>query len=1045
MSDPRPAERRQVTVMFCDMVASTALSQRLDPEELADVIQRYRHRCADLTTRHGGIVARYVGDGVLALFGYPRAHEDDAERAIRAALAIAAGGAASSVQTDDLDVHIGIATGVVVVGNLPQGGEDISAIGGAPNLAARLEALAAPGTVVVSDETRQLTRGLFEYRDLGLHVLKGFDKPVAAWQVVGERKIRSRFHALRAAALTPLVDRQTERAELGRLWQMVRAGQGQAVLLSADPGVGKSRLAEAFARRDIDRNCLRLWYYSSPNLQSSPLAPLVRQLSIAAAFADDDDGAARLAKLRRLFPDGLRQPEETLALLADLLAIRRDGQDPSLGMSAQRKKRELFVALMRLLEAYAAVRPVVLVVEDLHWIDPSSDELIGILIDRVKTLPVMALFTARPEFHAHWDDKEHLHHMPIAPLARADSVTMIGLLCRDRPIPPATIEKIADRTDGLPLFIEDLTRDVLEGTAMQPGENVPAMRGHAPFSIPATLNDSLMSRLDRLGTAKAIAQVGAVIGREFSYELLASVADQSGERLREELHRLVEAGLLIGHRSTAILTYTFKHALVRDAAYSSLLRSAQVALHGRIARVLIDEFPETAEAHPEILAYHFQAANETSLAVDYLVKSAKLSAKRSGFVEAIGQLNNALQLLAAQPRTRARIRQELGIYRTLGGVNAEHRGFSSAECGRAYTTALELCRELGDAPEIFSVLSGLGSYEITRAGFAKCRELAQECLLRGEEQAAKPAIVMGHLLLGGTLFLMAELDSARKHLETALRLYDSDSTPRRGKQVLYVQDQKSTGLCYLSLTTTLMGDVDTGLAAAQRGLAHSKALGGAHTVNFSLCYLAAVLYIQGDFAGAEQRATQSMHLAREQGFATWIGISQTIRGGAQVANGDGVAGLAELMRGTTAHAGLEAVAYQPFSMGLLATGLIAAGRLDEAFEALTRGLAVSEATGERFYAAELWRLKGVVRDAQHSVAEAERCFREAIAIARHQQARLFELRSAISLCGVLEHIDRAVAVREILQPLLDGFSEGAAARDVLAARSLAAGATAAGR
>jgi len=1035
MSDPRPAERRQITVMFCDMVASTALSLRLDPEELADVIQRYRQRCTDLTTRQGGIVARYVGDGVLALFGYPRAHEDDAERAIRAALGIAAGDAAMG-QADDLDVHIGIATGVVVVGNLPQGGEDISAIGSAPNLAARLEALAAPGTVVVSDETRHLTRGLFEYRDLGRHLLKGFDKPVAAWQVVGERKVRSRFHALRAAALTPLVDRQAERAELGRLWEVVCTGKGQAVLLSADPGVGKSRLAEVFARRDIGRNCLRLWYYSSPNLQSSPLAPLVRQLSIAAAFADDDDDAAKLEKLRRLLPDGLRQPDETLALLADFLAVRRDTQHPSLGMSAQRKKRELFLALMRLLEAYAAIRPVLLVVEDLHWIDPSSDELIGILIDRVKTLPVMALFTARPEFHAHWDDREHLHQMPITPLVRADSVTMIELLCRDRHIPPATIEKIADRTDGLPLFIEDLTRDVLEGAAAQQADNVPAMRGHAPFSIPATLNDSLMSRLDRLGTAKAIAQVGAVIGREFSYELLASVADQTGERLREELHRLVEAGLLIGHRSTAILTYTFKHALVRDAAYSSLLRGAQVALHGRIARVLIDEFPETAEAHPEIIAYHFQAANETSLAVDYLVNAAKLSAKRSGFVEAIAQLDNALQLLAAQPRTRARIRQELGIYRTLGGVNAEHRGFSSAECGRAYTTALDLCRELGDAPEIFSVLSGLGSYEITRAGFAKCRELAQECLSRGAEQAANPAIVMGHLLLGGTLFLMADLASARTHLETALRLYDSDSTPRRGKQVLYVQDQKSTGLCYLALTTTLMGDVDSGLSAARRGLAHSEALGGAHTINFSLCYLAAVLYIQGEFAEADKRATQSMHSAREQGFATWIGISQTIRGGAQVANGDGAAGLDELMRGTTAHAGLEAVAYQPFSMGLLATGLIAAGRLDEAFDALTRGLTVSETTGERFYTSELWRLKGTVQAARRDVAEAERCFREAIAIARRQQARLFELRSTVSLCGVLEGTDRAVAVREILRPVLDGFSEGATARDVLAARQV---------
>ena len=1037
MTDAGPAERRQITVMFCDMVASTALSVRLDPEELADVIQRYRQRCADLTARHGGIVARYVGDGVLALFGYPRAHEDDAERAIRAALCIA-GTDASSTQSADLTVHIGIATGVVVVGHLSQGGEDISAIGSAPNLAARLEALAAPGTVVVSEETRHLTRGLFEYKDLGLHPLKGFDKPVAAWQVMGERKVRSRFHALRAAALTPLVDRHPEREELSRLWAAVREGRGQAVLLSADPGVGKSRLAEAFARRSVERRCMRLWYYSSPNLQSSPLAPLVRQLTLAAGFADDDDDAAKLRKLERLMPAGFPDAGDVVPLLADLLSIRCDARYPPLNMSAQRKKQQLFAALMRLLEAFAALQPVLVVIEDLHWIDPSSDELIGMLIDRVKTLPVLVICTARPEFQAHWDDKAHLHQMQVSPLARADSVAMIELLCRDRAIAAATIGQIADRTDGLPLFIEDLTRDVLEGTAVQQADNPPSMRGHASFAIPATLNDSLMSRLDRLGSAKAIAQTGAVIGREFPYELLARITDLTGEHLREELHRLVEAGLLIGHRSSAVLTYTFKHALVRDAAYSSLLKAAQVKLHARIAQALVDEFPDTAEAHPEILAHHFQAANEIGSAVEYLVKGAKLSAKRSGFVEAIAQLEAALRLLASQPRSRERIRLELGVYRTLGGVNAEHRGFSSAECGSAYTTALALCRELGDAPELFSVLSGLGSYEITRAGFATCRELAQECLSRGADQQAKPPIVMGHLLLGGTLFLQAELAAAREHLEEALRLYDTDLAASRGKQVLYVQDQKSTGLCYLALTSTLMGDVDSGLRAAQQGLEHSQALGGAHTINFSLCYLAAVLYIRGDFVAAQERAAQSLQLAREQGFATWIGISQLIGGGAQVANGAHEEGLAELVSGSTAHAGLEAVAYQPFSMGLLATGLVAAGRLDDALDALTRALTVGETTGERFYAAELLRLKGEVLARARRRAEAEQCLREAIAIARSQQARLFELRAAVSLCRLLDGAARIAAMRDILAPVVDGLTEGAGSPDGVAGRRLLA-------
>ena len=1039
MSGIRPAERRQLTVMLCDMVASTALSLRLDPEELSEVIQAYRTRCADVITGNGGIVARHVGDGVLAYFGYPRAHENDAERAIRAALSIAktewppAG-------TADMRVHIGIATGVVVVGNLPQGGEDLSAIGSALNLAARLEALAGPGMVVVSEQTRRLSRGLFEYRDLGRQDLKGFDKSIAAWEVIGERNVRSRFQALRAAVLTPLVDRQPELEELRRLWDSVRAGQGQALLLSSEPGVGKSRLAEVIAKRIVDRRCLGLWYHCSPNLQSSPLAPLIRQLTLAADFSENDDDDAKLRKLAALIPDEASDVEEMVPLLADLLSVRYEAQYPRLNMSPQRQKHRLFQILMRLLEALAARGPVLLVVEDLHWIDPSSDELIGTLIDRLRALPIFAILTARPEFQSHWDEEAHLHHMVLSPLERRDSISMIELLCGDRRIPESTIGQIADKTDGLPLFIEDLTRDVLESADLQAESGAPT-RGHSPFAIPATLNDSLMSRLDRLGSAKTVAEVGAVIGREFSYELLAKVTDLPEEHLREELYRLVDAGLLVSGRSTAVLSYAFKHALVRDAAYSSLLKKKQVSLHLRIARVLVEEFPETAESQPEVLAYHFEAATDVNNAVDYLVRAAKLSARRSGFVEAIALLERALSLLGTQARSRERTRLELSVHRTLGGINAEYRGFSSAECGRAYTTALELCRELGDAPEIFSVLSGLGSFEITRAGFAKCQVLAEECLSRAAEQQSKPPFVMGHLLLGGTLFLKGELTAARKHLEEAVLIYEQDQVARRGKQVLYVQDQKSTGLCYLGLTLTIMGHLDAGLRAAESGLGHSRSLGGLHTINFSLCYLAAVHHIRGDSLPALERATQSLEAAREQGFATWIGISQVIRGASLVSNGKCEEGLVELGRGMSAHAGMAATTYQPFAMALFAKGLIAVGRLEEALDTLTQALTISEATGERFYAAELLRLKGEVLARTGSLVKAEHYLREAIEVSRRQEARLFELRSAVSLCRLLEESRKEAALRDVLEPLYDWFGEAVDAADAKEVRALLAGRT----
>jgi class 3 adenylate cyclase/tetratricopeptide (TPR) repeat protein len=1049
MGDLRPPERRQLTVMLCDLVGWTGLSQRVDPEELAEVVQAYRQRCTTLITRHGGTVAQYVGDAVLAYFGYPRAHEDDAERAVRAALSIAAAERSAS-QVAGSEVHIGIATGIVVVGNLlgegalaaerggdGRAGAEISAVGGALNLAARLQTLAEPGAVVVSEQTRRLTRGIFEYKDLGPHELKGFDEPVQAWRVVGESRARSRFHALRGAALTALVDREPEMQELRRIWESVREGHGQALLLSADPGVGKSRLTDEVATRIAGRQCLRLWYYCSPHLQGSPLAPLIRQLTQAAGFTDKDDDDTRLHKLEALVP-GAAQRGDIVPLLAGLLSIETGERYPPLNISPQRRKHRLFEVLVSLLKAAASRRPVLVVVEDLHWIDPSSDELLGMAIDHLKGLPVLAIFTARPEFHPHWEDREQLVHMRLSPLDRSDALSMIGLLCGDRSVPERTIAQIADRADGLPLFIEDLTRDILEVAEARPGAGA-TERTLSSFAIPATLNDSLMSRLDRLGSAKAVAQIGAAIGREFPYELLARVAARPQEEVKEDLYRLVEAGLVMSRPSASVRMYGFKHALVRDAAYSSLLKKDQAALHARVARALAEDFPEVGESQPEILAYHFQAAGDIDNAVHHLARAAKLSAARSGFVEAIGQLRSALALLATQPESPARTRQELRLHLALGGVYAEHRGFSSAECGESYNAALDRCRKLDDAREIFAVLSGVGSFEITRANFPKCRALAEESLSLAAQQASRPPFIMGHLLLGGTMYLTGEFAAARGELQEALRLYEEheeDRLSRRGRQVLYVQDQKSTGLCYLALALTSLGLPDSGLRAAQHGLAHSRSLGGLHTINYSLCYLAAVHQFRRESREALQYATESLEMAREQGFATWIGVSMMIRGDALVAEGNIEEGIKQVTAGLAAHGEIAAVTYRPYGMALLANGLMATGHLDEALDTLAQALAVSARTGERFYLVELLRLRGEVLARKGSLAGAEASFREAIDLSRLQGARLFELRSTVGLCRLLDSAQRAYALREMLEPVHASFGEGVDAPDARDARAL---------
>jgi predicted ATPase len=667
-------------------------------------------------------------------------------------------------------------------------------------------------------------------------------------------------------------------------------------------------------------------------------------------------------------------------------------------------------------------------------------------VDRLQALPVLAILTARPEFRPHWEDRPYLHHMALSPLARPEALAMIGLLCGGAGnIPEATIGQIADKTDGMPLFIEDLTRDVLEvAAAHQTQSGAPAQRGIMPLAIPATLTDSLMSRLDRLGSAKAVAQTGAVIGREFSHELLARVADLPEEQLKEELYRLVDAGLLISRRSMAAPSYAFKHALVRDAAYSSLLGKAQTALHARIAKVLVEDFPETVDSQPDVLAYHFEAAKDVDNAAHHLIKAAKLSARRSGFVEAVAQLQRALGLLAAQEPARERMLREIRAHLALGGIYAENKGFSSTPCGEAFNAALDLCHRLGDVPEIFPVLSGVGAYEITRANFAKCKDLAQECLARAAQQQSRSPFVMGHLLLGGTLFLTGEFADARRHLDDAIAIYGQVAAPAKHRQVLYVQDQKSTGLCYLALTLTALGYPDSGLRAAETGLEHSRALGGMHTIAYSLCYLAATHYFRRDMGEALRRASESLELGRELGFATWVGIPRIIRGAALASGGEHAQGLEEITRGLEAHTAMEAVAYQSFGLALRADAFLAAGRCDDALATLDRALATSERTGERFYLTELLRLKGEALASRGDGSAAEPWLRQAIDVARGQGARLFELRSATSLCRLADESQREALLHELLEPLCKGFEEGGDMQDMREAGDLLAGTTACG-
>jgi tetratricopeptide (TPR) repeat protein len=660
------------------------------------------------------------------------------------------------------------------------------------------------------------------------------------------------------------------------------------------------------------------------------------------------------------------------------------------------------------------------------------------VVEAARRLPVMVIITTRPDYQPHWRGREHLIEMRLGTLDCPDSLAMIEWLSRDGSLASGTMEAIARRSDGLPLFIEDLTRDVLEFAAQRGASESLSASDSPAVRIPATLQDSLMSRLDRMGSAKRVAQIAAVLGREFSYRLLSLAAGGDAESFNEHIQRLVGSGLIEPRFSAGVPTYAFRHVLVRDAAYSSLTKKEQNALHARVAEILEREFPEIVERQPEMLAHHLQIAGDVERAVSLWVDAARLSARRSGFLEAIAQLDGALGLTALHPDTRSRWQLELRVQLLLGGIYAEYRGFSSAECGRAYARALELCQQLRDAPQVFAAIAGAGSFEITRGNLAEARALAEQCLAMAAGQKSAAPFVMGHLLLGGTLFLNGEFAGSRRHLDAALRAYDEDRPSRKGKQVLYVQEQRSTGLCYLALALTIMGYLEEGLHAARDGVLHARSLGALHAENFSLCYLAGVHLFRREMDEALRVATESLDLARKQGFASWRGVSQLIRGEALVSAGLVDEGLTEIVVGREAHNRMGAVSYETFTAAVLARGLLAAGRIDEALVALDDGLASGERRNERFCFAELMRLKARAFSDRHQVAEAEQWLLESIAVARRQEARLFELRSAIDLCKLVPQDRRRAIAHDTLGPLREWFGSAVDLPDLTEASFLLA-------
>jgi class 3 adenylate cyclase/tetratricopeptide (TPR) repeat protein len=1018
------AERRQLTVMFVDLVGSTTLSTKLDPEDLRGVVNAY-HRCAtEFIERSGGFVAKYMGDGVLAYFGYPRAHEHDAELAVRAGLALVE--AVPKLKTAagvPLQIRIGIATGLVVVGDLIGAGaaQEQAVVGETPNLAARLQALAEPGAVVIAASTRRLTGGLFEYRDLGAVALKGFADTTQVWQVLGAGAAESRFEALRATS-TPLIGREEEIDLLMRRWEQAKLGDGQVVLICGEPGIGKSRIAQTVTDRIGQEPHTRLRYFCSPHHQDSAFYPSIAQLERAAGFRREDTPEQRLAKLEAVLAQGTNDLGEAIPLLADLLSVPAGGPYAPLNLSPQRRKEKTIQAQLTQIEGLAARQPLLMAWEDIHWSDPTTRESLDLLVDRVAALRVLVVLTFRPEFTPPWTGRPHVTLLTLSRLTPRQRAQMVGYMTGGKPLPKEITDQIVERTDGVPLFIEELTKSVVEsGILTEAGDRYALAGPAAPLAIPTSLHASLLARLDRLAPTREIAQIGAALGRQFSHELISAVAQMPQQQIDDALAQLTSAELIFRRGTPPDAEYTFKHALVQDAAYSTLLHSKRQLIPGRIVSILESQFTEMGSAQPQLLAQHCTDAGLKEKAIQYSLKAGQQALLRSAMWEAEAQLRKGLELLAGLAEGVERLEYELDLQMALANAVTSTHGLASPAMSDVLARARQLSEQLDRPPQRAIILASQANIRVLRGELVQAAAESRELLNLGRARNDPMVMLLGYAEIVLALFHLGDFVATREYALQAATLDEPSAF------ALLAVDLRTMALTFVFRSLTYMGKLIEARSIRAEAFARARELKHAHNLAMLLSIaLITDMHAKSDPTQLLLEVEELENLCLEHGFPYWAPAAAWVRGSSMMAMGQSGEALKHLRQSLT---GLRAIGgpvmtVAPACLTSLAAALAKQGCYTEAFEYLDEAERQIESTEERWTEAELHCVRGELFAMRGEAVAAEASFRKAIDLARRQSAKLWELRVAMSLARFWRARGRSTEARDLLAPVYGWFTEG---------------------